>query len=356
MKKKEKKKFKRKDLRLKNIDIDDLADFDADEIVENKQATTKIAEEGKTSLKSNLELHRGKILEIRTNYSCLVEIEGKTIECTLSGRLKQVNFETRNPVAVGDFVNVDLKDNPRIEEILPRKNSLSRFSENDFQEEVIIASNLDQVVITTSLKEPKLNLGLVDRYICSARLREINPVICVNKIDLAEDLSKELENLNFYPRNHIPIIYTSVVTGLGLTELKAVLKDRQSVFSGLSGTGKTSLINALKPGLNLKVSKISDFTSKGTHTTTSTRMIAWDFGGYLVDTPGIKTFGLFREDRNHISRIFPGFDLLYDKCKFADCSHDHEKNCAVKAAVEKGILPVERYDSYIRLLNSLREG
>ena len=352
-KKREKKKFKRRNLKFQNVNIDNLESFEAEEVIEEKRAAKKIAEKAETSRKSNLNMKKGRILEVKTNHVCLVEMGNKMIECYLSGRLKQLDYDTKRLVAVGDFVNVDFSAQPRIEEILPRRNILSRFSEDSFQIEAIIASNLDQVIITTSVHEPEINLGLVDRYICAARIAEINPIICVNKIDLAEDEEELKKQMKFYLEDDIEVVFTSVVTGRGMPDLKKLLKNRISVFSGHSGAGKSSLINFLKPGLNLRVSEVSDFTSKGIHTTTSAKLIKWDFGGYLVDTPGLKTFGLHREDRSRIFRIFPGIDALSGQCKYPDCNHDHEIGCAVKTALEIGAFPQERYRSYLRIINSL---
>ncbi len=353
MKKKDKKKFKRKDMRFKNINIDDLEAFEEDEILEDKRALKKLLEKSETSQKSNLKLKKGRVLEVKTNNTCLVKIDKEKIECILGGRLKQLNYDTRTLVAVGDYVNVDFSEEPRIEEILPRKNCLSRYSEDNFQKEVILAANVDQVIITASAQEPDLNLGLVDRYICAGRIAEIQTIICVNKIDLEDDIDELKNRLDFYQKNDIEVIFTSIKTAAGMAELKAILKDKESVFSGHSGVGKSSLINFLQPSLNLKVSEVSDYTSKGVHTTTSSKLIEWDFGGYLVDTPGIKTFGLHREDKEKIYRKFPGIDVLRIYCKFADCSHDHEIGCAVKKATEKGLFPVERYQSYLRIIESL---
>lgn len=353
MKKKDKKKFKRTDMRFQNINIDDLEAFEDDEILEDKRASKKLLEKSETSQKSNLELKKGRVLEVKSNNTCLVKLDDEKIECILGGRLKQLDYDTRTLVAVGDYVNVDVSDDPRIEEILSRKNCLSRFSEENFQKEVILAANVDQVIITASVKEPDLNLGLIDRYICAGRSSNIETIICVNKIDLEKNIEELYKRLEFYRKNDIEVIFTSIKTGEGMKKLKSIMKNKESVFSGHSGVGKSSLINFLQPSLDLKVSEVSDYTSKGMHTTTSSKLIEWDFGGYLVDTPGIKTFGLHREDKEKIYRIFPGIDVLFSSCKFADCSHDHEIGCAVKRAFEEGEFPEERYQSYLRIIESL---
>ena len=352
-KKRNKKKFKRKNIKITNIELTDIDHFTEDEVSVEKRAEKKLIEKGKFSSKRDLKLKQGRILEVRSNYKCLVKIDQKNLLCILGGRFKQVNFETKSIVAAGDYVNVDVSSDPRIEEIVDRVNTLSRFSDNDFQTEIIIASNVDQVIITSSFKDPMLNLGLIDRYICAAKINNILPVICINKIDLADSLNEVKEIGKFYEELGIKVICTSTKTGEGIEKLKKILKDRDSVFSGHSGAGKSSLINVLQPELQLKTAEISDYHRKGVHTTTRSRLLEWDFGGYLVDTPGIKTFGLHRKDKEKLKGIFPGLSYLAGECKFINCSHFHEIKCGVKIAIENGTYPIARYESYLRILESL---
>nr|MBC8383984.1 ribosome small subunit-dependent GTPase A [Candidatus Cloacimonadota bacterium] len=323
------------------------------DLIEEKRAEKKSLIKGEKSGKADLKMKIGRILEIQANYRCLVEIERSNFICQLSGRLKQVNFETRSLVAVGDFVNVDISENPRIEEILPRKNHISRFSEDSFQKEIIIASNIDQIIVTTSCKEPDINYSLIDRYICSAQIRNIKPVICINKIDLAENKKEIEKNIDFYKNFGYFVILTSAETGEGLEKLKHILKEKDSVFSGHSGVGKSSLINYLQPELDLKIGKVSEYSSKGVHTTTHSRLLAWNFGGFLIDTPGIRTFGLHKNDKDKIPAVFPGFSDLKENCEFNNCTHTHEQNCAVKKELAENRFPLKRYESYVRLWESL---
>ncbi|MDY6916075.1 MAG: ribosome small subunit-dependent GTPase A, partial [Candidatus Cloacimonadota bacterium] len=229
----------------------------------------------------------------------------------------------------------------------------SRFTETEYQQEIIIATNIEQVIITSSWKEPELKPGLIDRYLCTANLKNIKPVICINKIDICEDL-KELEKfMQFYKNLNIPVVYTSAKKNIGMDELKKHLKNKDSVFSGHSGAGKTSILNCLLPDLDLKVAQISNYTKKGIHTTTKSKIIPWKFGGNLIDTPGIKTFYLHRDYKDELPRIFPGFSNLFPKCKFPDCTHTHEEDCAVKKAVDNENFPLARYESYLRIIQSI---
>ncbi len=354
-KKRDKKKFKRQNIRIQNIELDDIDNFIDDEIVEEKRAEKKEPKKAGQSQKSGMILKKGRVLEISTNYLCKVSIEDEELYCILGGRLKQINIKNRNPVAVGDFVHVDISAEPRIEDVLERINSLSRYTNDDFQTEITIAANIDQIVITSSIYDPDINFGLIDRYLCAAEIARITPVICVNKIDLDADLESIKQFCSFYEKRGYKILFTSIFQENTLVELKEILKDKQTVFSGHSGAGKSSLLNQIQPGLDLRVSEVSDYSGKGTHTTTSSKLIKWDFGGYLVDTPGIKTFGLNRNDKDILPRIFPGFSEYFEQCKFPDCTHSHEKGCAVKAAKESGQYPEDRYLSYLRILNSLQE-
>ncbi len=353
-KKRDKKKFSRQNVRLRNLDADDLDAFYTEEINEEKRASKKAPEKGKQTLKSDVRLEKARVLEVQTNHVAIVELDGKPLQCTISGRLKNLNFETRNLVFAGDWVHVDRsQDDPRIEEILPRGNSLSRFSEEEFQKEIVVAANIDQVVITCSWTQPELRLGLLDRYLCSAGIAEIDAIICVNKIDLADSLGEVRKAFEYYMNSDYIVSLTSAKTGEGIDELRNMLIGKQTVFSGHSGVGKTSLINSLHPNYDAEVSHISESTGKGRHTTTRTCLIPFSFGGYLVDTPGIKTFGLHRNDQDVLPHVFPGFARFAVGCRFSDCTHTHETECGVKDAVERGDIPQPRYESYLRIMESL---
>lgn len=351
-KKRDKKRFARQNVRLRNLELDDLDHFDDIDIAEDRRAEKKLVDKSRRSQKSGLDLKDGLVLEVRANHQCLVRMEEQDILCILGGRLKQMNYETTVLVTAGDRVRVHEADPPRIEEIIPRKTTLTRWSEGSFQRPVPVAANADQVVITVSWEEPELKTGLIDRYICAAAIAEIKPLICCNKIDLADNPETVLRSLAYYNEKGYACILTSVENGEGLEELKHHLASSISVFSGPSGVGKSSIIDHLLPHFKLRIGQVSESTGKGQHTTTRARLLDFPGGGFLIDTPGIKTFSLSRNDIQHIPRVFPGFGTLARNCQFPDCTHTHETNCAVKDALDHSI-PVERYDSYQRILESL---
>ncbi len=354
MKQKDKKITRLNKENLSNTEVQD-GDFYDDLQSDARRKSKRTDLKSRVSLKKNLKLQKGRIVEVKSNYLNIVRIGDEEYPCSISGRLKQYLFKTHLLTSVGDWVEVDTSAHPdyRIEILLPRRNTLSRYTEGSFQKEVIVASNVDYLVITASWKMPMLKPGLIDRYLCIAAINKLNPIVCINKIDLCEDITEVDEIVTYYRNIDVPVIFTSTVPNAGIDELKGLLTDKDSVFSGQSGTGKSSLINALEPGLNLAVDIVSDFNEKGKHTTSQAHLIKWSFGGNLVDTPGLKTVNLHREQKSLIPSLFPGFDRFSDQCYFRSCTHDHEEGCAVKAAVEDGSIPIERYESYMRIMESL---
>lgn len=354
MKQKDKKKRVPYTGRLKAISLPDVEILDEGrESAEFK--TLRASHKQNESFKEGLELVDGRVSEIHSNYTYIIESGGSYFSATLSGRLKQYVYGSQGLAAVGDRVRMDVSQAPvyRVEHIQPRSSTLSRYAGGSFQKEIIIAANIDQVIITTSWRLPMIKPGLIDRYICIAALEGLSPVIVINKIDLCEYPEDLEEAADYYQRMGYRTILTSTKTGEGMEELKEALKDRDSVFSGQSGTGKSSLINWLEPKLNLPTAEVSSFNEKGKHTTTQATLIPWSFGGHLLDTPGIKTVNLHSDAKTQIPRVFPGFEHFFAKCRFRDCSHTHEADCAVLQALEEDLIPIERYDSYLRIMESL---
>lgn len=308
----------------------------------------------------------GRVLSIMPQ-GIMVDWQGETISCVLKGLLKKEKTQAKNLVAVGDFVLFEktAEGEGIIGHVKPRHAVLSRADNLSRRKEQLIAVNIDQVIITASVVNPPLKSSIIDRYIIATRKGGMEPLIVINKIDLLEnkdfdpillEVEKELyeEAMRAYAAANIPLIGVSASHGDGIEELKEAMCDKASVFSGQSGVGKSSLINAMT-GMDLRVGDIVEKTKKGAHTTTTTQLIPLAFGGWCVDTPGIKSFGVWNLDREEVEGYFPEIHDFGLNCKFADCTHTHEEQCAVQEALEEGNLSLMRYESYQALRQSLSE-
>ncbi|CAG0926944.1 ribosome biogenesis GTPase / thiamine phosphate phosphatase [Thermoflexales bacterium] len=293
----------------------------------------------------------------KTNNSYLVETSGGTLSCTLAGRFKQGS--RADPVVIGDIVRW-LAIGPeagQIVEVLPQRNQLARRSAvpmpTAHAHEQPIAANVDQVVAVFAAAQPRLAWNLLDRYLVSAEAARIPALICLTKLDLVEGRPEAAEIravMAEYQASGYPVILTSTVTGAGLSELDAALCDRLSVFVGKSGVGKTSLLNAIEPGLGLRVQAISRSTGKGRHTTTHVELFTLASGGSIIDTPGIREFGLWNVAEDDLAWFFPEMRPFVGTCKFGlDCQHDQEPGCAIRKAVGAGAISPYRYQSYLKL-------
>jgi ribosome biogenesis GTPase len=313
-------------------------------------------------------LREGRVLAI--------DPEGITVDsnhliytCTLKGVLKRDKTPIKNLVAIGDFVLFEEREKQEgsIVKVKPRYSILSRADNLSRNKEQLIAVNIDQVLITCSVLTPPLKPFLVDRYIIAAQKGNMKPVILVNKIDflssppsdvdamrVAEERALYEEFLEVYRSLHIKVIGVSAKTNEGMDELKAVMSDKTSVFSGQSGVGKSSLIN-LVTGHDLPTGKIVHKTGKGSHTTTTSRLIPLAGNGFCIDTPGIKSFGLWDIGPAELASYFSEIYSLSSHCKFPDCSHLIEPGCAVRDAVEEMRISPLRFASYSALMTSLSE-
>lgn len=261
--------------------------------------------------------------------------------------------DTMTPVAVGDRVRLQRMpdDTGVIEAVLPRRTKLSRVAPGRRTAEQVIIANADQLVIVFAVKEPTPRLRLLDRFLIAAELGGLVAIICLNKIDL---YTPDLPDIaGRYTRIGYRVILTSARTGQGIDALCDALKNRLSAIAGPSGVGKSSLLNRIQPGLGIKVQEISEATGKGRHTTSGLAAYKLDTGGRVIDTPGIREFGLWAMEPARLPVHFPEIRPYLDGCRFLDCAHIHEPDCAVKAAVEEGAISQERYESYIRLREEL---
>ena len=277
--------------------------------------------------------------------------------CNLRGRIRKKSGDSKfsNPVAVGDKVRFELESDGSgvINEVLPRKNVFSRKEKGKNRKEDIIASNLDLILVIQSFKKPRLNLRFVDRILVRGVKEGIDVVLCVNKLDLAD--KEQISYVKHYYRGAgIRIHMVSALKGINLDSLEEEMKNKVSILIGYSGVGKTSILNRLFPELNLKVSTVSSKTGKGRHATSNVQMIVQDTMA-IVDTPGLREFGLLDIETHTLEKYFPEFLHSSPDCEFKPCSHDHEPNCAVKRDVDEGIISEGRYVSYLNILYSLRE-
>jgi ribosome biogenesis GTPase len=269
----------------------------------------------------------------------------------LRGRLTQGPMES-DAVAVGDQVLITLLEDgsAAIEQVHERERVLSRSAPGRPEVEQVIVANPDQIVIVFACADPDPNFRMLDRFLVVAEREGIPAVICANKIDLVVPRSAR-EEFGLYHSLGYPVLYTSAKTGKGIRKLRKVLHDRLSVFTGPSGTGKTSLLNRVQPGLGLRTKEVRAI-GKGRHTTVVPELIPLERGGYVADTPGLKAFALWDIEPEEVDAYFPEIRLLVAECEFSDCTHTHEPGCAVIQAVEQGRIAPERYDSYLRI----REG
>ena len=268
------------------------------------------------------------------------------IRCNVRRILKTMSIDGRNVVAVGDRVWFrPVGDEGMIEVVEERKGSITRGYR---RREHVIVSNVDQLLIVSALAEPGLKLPLVDRYLISAEKGGVRPIIVLNKSDLV-DLAPYQWVIGLYTQLGYETIPTSAANGQGLKRLREILGQGSTAFSGQSGVGKSSLLNAIQPGLNLRVREVSDWTAKGKHTTTAAELIRLKSGGYVVDTPGLRQFELWDVVPGEIEGHFIEFRPYIPHCKFPDCSHIHESECAVRDAVHAGQIHSGRYQSYLKL-------
>ncbi len=314
--------------------------------------------------------HREGVVYMKTLGHYLVRDGEREITCAISPRLrKKLIYPTADPsslrpvvqgvaeigevdpVAIGDRVSfVDTLDGGGlIVEVLPRRNRLARRAAGRKLLEQVIVANVDYVVPVFAAAQPEPKWNLLDRYLASAESLELDSLVCITKIDLSHDGWDFRAEVETYRRAGYQVVLTSVVSGEGIQELKEALQGKLSVLVGKSGVGKTSLLNALQPDLGLRVSQISRATGKGRHTTSNLAMFALDVGGYVVDTPGMREFGLWQVDEDPVL-YFPEMRRYVGQCRFGlDCRHEQEPGCAVRAAVQRGEISARRYKSMLRL-------
>ena len=290
-----------------------------------------------------------------TRGQCEVELGGETRICHLP---KALSLTQQSELAVGDRVQLARRSGGELvaAQILPRTSRLSRPDPFLAHRERVVAANIDLAVVVASVKKPPLSTGLIDRYLVALAHGGVAAALAVNKADLASEprtSDPELAQLAPYRTLDVPILLCSTKTGEGLAELGALLGGKTAVFVGHSGVGKSSLLAALSPELDVRVGEVSAMNSRGRHTTTRARIYRLANDTRIIDTPGIREFGLWKLDREELSGYFEEFEPLTPQCRFNDCSHSHEPSCAVREAAAAGALDASRYETYLRILASL---
>ena len=283
--------------------------------------------------------------------------EGDFMECRIKGKFRMKGIKSTNPIAVGDVVDYDLDENSdvttgTITTIHDRKNYIVRKSVNLSHQMHIIASNLDYVFLLITINNPPTTTNFIDRFLVTAEAYGIETILVFNKIDTYDDamLDEQLYMQYIYQQIGYKCLRVSSTQGKGIEELKELMKGKVTMFSGHSGVGKSTLVNAMEPSLHLKTKVISEQSKQGQHTTTFAEMYDLSFGARIIDTPGIKGFGIVDMEKEEISGYFPEFFKLKDQCKFNNCLHKDEPKCAVKEALEKDEISYSRYNSYLKIL------
>jgi ribosome biogenesis GTPase / thiamine phosphate phosphatase len=299
---------------------------------------------------------KGVVLKSTGSWYTVVTGERRRYECRIRGSFRLKGIKSTNPVAVGDHVTIEPEgaDNAVITGVDERKNYIIRKSTNLSKQTHIIAANIDQAFLVATLVMPRTSTGFIDRFLVTAEAYCIPANIIFNKADLYDDeLNDYLDDLvATYELSGYKCYVVSAFNESDVQTLRELMKDKVNLVAGHSGVGKSTLINAIEPNLHLKVGNISEVHSKGKHTTTFAEMFELSNGGFIIDTPGIKEFGLVDIDKQELGHYFPEIREKMSECQFNNCLHMNEPKCAVRAAVEEGLIAESRYENYIKMLNS----
>jgi ribosome biogenesis GTPase / thiamine phosphate phosphatase len=280
--------------------------------------------------------------------------DGLDVDCRIKGKFRIKGIVTTNPIAVGDVVDIEPEPEQGtgvITNLHPRKNYIIRKSINLSRQAQIIAANLDLALLVVTLASPRTSLGFIDRFLVTAEAYDIPAGLIFNKLDLFSEEGLEIlaEHISIYESIGYPCYEVSAREGINVKDVKDVLKDKVTLFSGHSGVGKSTMINALLPELELRTGDISDWSDKGTHTTTFAEMFELPEGGFIIDTPGIRELGVIDIEQQELGHFFPEMRSRMHYCKFSNCRHINEPGCAVLKALEEGEIELSRYESYLSI-------
>ncbi len=302
---------------------------------------------------------QGRVIQSTGSFYEVLLNSGEIITCRIKGKFRLNDNKLTNPIAVGDIVDVDFDEEVSgsiIKNIHPRKNYIMRSAPHKTDHKHIIASNVDQCVVIASLLQPRTSTGFIDRILFTAFVYDIPGFVVFNKKDIYKkgDLKLLDQLIETYNSIGYSSFAASAATGENIEQIKDVLKDKISLLAGHSGVGKSSIINKIQPGLNLKTGIISHFSEKGLHTTTFAKMYKLNFRGFIIDTPGIKEFGLTDVEPEEIGHYFPEIRDRMKNCRFNNCLHINESGCAILAGVETGEIAMSRYMSYLTFYEEIK--
>ena len=299
------------------------------------------------------EFEKGVVIATRGRLFEVITESGNKLKCEVRRKVKS-EAKATTPVAVGDDVllSPSHEGSAIIEKVLERRTAFFRPAVGQETIKQVIASNLDKLAIVSSITSPKLKTGLIDRFLISAQLGKLQPLIIINKIDLPKPTEFETV-FSAYRSLGIEVFPTSCETGEGIQDLKQAMRGYKTILVGHSGVGKSSIINQLVPGLDLKTATISKSTNRGKHTTAHIELFELPSGGFLADSPGLKVMGIWDVEKGELQYYYAEFEKYNGTCRFKDCVHIHEPDCAVKQALETGEIEKFRYENYLAILESL---
>ena len=298
---------------------------------------------------------QGLVIKNTGSWYTVKTVEGSVVECKIKGNFRLKGIRSTNPVAVGDHVEIELnsQNTAFITAIGDRKNYIIRKSQNLSKQSHIIAANVDQAFLVVTVERPQTSTTFIDRFLATAEAYSVPVVLVFNKTDLLDDSLMRYQRMmtDLYETVGYKCVAVSAETGEGMDGLMEMLRDRITLLSGHSGVGKSTMINRLLPGVNLRTAEISDAHNTGMHTTTFSEMLPLPGGGYIIDTPGIKGFGTFDMEPEELTSYFKDIFRFAKDCRFSNCTHTHEPGCAVLKAVEDHYIAASRYQSYLSMLD-----